>query len=246
MSNKIYIKENLKELKSRLIKSLIFFFTIFVIFFFNSKIPLDFLSNSLINTITQNINFKEIELGFFDLISPFALKINLSFIISIYLSVPFFIYQIYRFISPGLYKSEKFFILPYIILSPILFFIGSLFVFFLIIPNAQFFFLNISNNFNTSHKIRMIIDIQKYISMCFDLFFLFGLAFQFPLIIQILLKLNLINVDQLKKIRKFIIVFIFIISAILTPPDILSQIMLAVPLIILYEIIILLNRIKKI
>jgi sec-independent protein translocase protein TatC len=234
------ILKNLHELKIVIIKSFSIFIFFFIISFFNSNLILNFLSNSLIN----QLNEKDFEIVFIGLISPFSLKINISFIISFYISTPFFLYFFYKFIAPGLYKSEKKRIFPYIIFSPILFFIASLFVFFLILPNAQNFFLNLNSNINLDGKIKMLIDINQYLSMCFTLFFVFGVSFQFPLILKILLDFHIIQIELLKKIRKFVIVFIFIASAILTPPDIMSQIFLAVPLVLIYEIIIIFYNLK--
>lgn len=233
-----FLSENLSELKSRIIKILVFFIFFFVIFFFNSNIILNFLSNSLI----EKLKSRDFQIVFSGLIGPFSLKIDIAFIIGFYFTAPFLIYQIYAFASPGLYKKEKKKIFPYLFFSPILFLIANFFVFYLIIPNLQSFFLNLSSKINLDGKIKMMVNINDYLGMCFKMFFLFGLAFQFPLILKILLDFEILNVNSLKKSRKFIIVFILIISAVLTPPDILSQIFLAIPLILLFETVIFFSR----
>lgn len=236
-----FFQENLSELKSRTIKSLIFFFVFFVFFFFNSNWVLNFFSESLI----KKLESQKFEIVFSSLLSPFSLKIDLAFIMSLYFFIPFLIYQIYAFVSPGLYKKEKKKIFPYLFFSPLLFFLANIFVFYLILPNVQNFFLNLSSQVNLDGKIKMMINVNEYLKMCFQMFVLFGLAFQFPLILKILLDFEILNVSSLKKSRKFVIVFIFIISAVLTPPDVLSQIFLAIPLIFLYEFIIFINKSKK-
>jgi sec-independent protein translocase protein TatC len=233
MITKEIFVENIQALKKHLIYSIIFF----IIVFFINFIFVDHFINYFTDPLLDLIKKDKVKLIYTNIVEPFGIRMNLSMIGAIFFSLPFFIWQIYRFISPGLYKKEKKIILPYLFFSPILFFFGSFFVYYFIFPNAWKFFIQFSYADPNSKftNIEMMIVISDYLNLCIKMMIVFGLAFQMPVIINLLLRFDIITVESLKKARKFVIVIIFIISAILTPPDIFSQIALAIPLIILYE-----------
>ncbi len=158
--------------------------------------------------------------------------------------IPVIAYNIYAFISPGLMKHEKAIILPTFIVAPILFYLGGFFVFYAVMPRAWIFFLSFEDT-TTSLPIVLEARISEYLSIVMQLVTAFGLAFELPVIMLILCVLDLISSNSLKSKRRFAVVIIFIISAILTPPDVLSQIALAIPLILLYEVSIIICNIAQ-
>jgi sec-independent protein translocase protein TatC len=232
--------ENIQELKSRLIKCLVFFFFVVGILFFSSEKFLSYFTAPLINAI-KSLNG---QLVYTNIVEPFSIRMNLSITLGIFFSLPFFLWQAYSFISPGLYSKEKRIILPYMFFSPAFFCIGISFVYYLMFPNAWHFFSNFSYEQISGEKINMMLMISDYINLCIKMMIMFGLAFQFPIILSILINLQVLSTNQLKKARRFVIVAVFIVSAVLTPPEIMSQILLAIPLLLIYEGIIIYYQIK--
>ena len=148
--------------------------------------------------------------------------------------------QIWKFIAPGLYKHEKIAILPYLVLTPILFFLGGMLVYYLIMPLAIKFFLSFeSTGLSTNLPIQLEAKVNEYLSLIMRLIFAFGLSFQLPVLLSLLARVGFIDSEYLKKRRKYVIVIIFAVAAILTPPDPITQIGLGIPLLILYELSIL-------
>jgi sec-independent protein translocase protein TatC len=137
----------------------------------------------------------------------------------------------WMFIAPGLYQHEKRYVIPFISFSTILFIGGALFGYFVVFPMGFKFFLGYSNEY-----LQALPSVKKYFSLSYKLLLAFGIVFQLPLLIFFLSKMGLMTVDFLRKRRPFAVLMAFIIGAVLTPPDIISQIMIAIPLIVLYEI----------
>ena len=226
--------DNFFILRKSVIWSLSFFIILVIVAFcLDANVSRHFASS-----IEQFIDKKNIQIVYGSMTSPFFIRMNFSILVALFIGLPFFIFQLYRFISPGLYKKEKKIILPYILISPILFLTGSLMAYYLIIPNAVNFFISFVNN---AEQVKMLINLADYLSLCIKMIILFGLSFQMPLILHMLVKMGVVSIDSLRKSRRFVIVIVFILAAILTPPDILSQIILAIPLILLYELVIILN-----
>lgn len=230
MITKEIFAENILALRKHLIYSLIFFFIVFVINFIFVDNFIDYFTQPLIDLIKKD----KVRLIYTNIVEPFGIRMNLAIVGAIFFSLPFFLWQVYLFISPGLYKKERKIIIPYLIFSPLLFIVGAFFVYYFIFPNAWNFFVKFSYK-DSGANIEMMLVISDYLNLCIKMMIVFGLAFQMPVVINLLLRFGVISVESLKKARRFVIVGIFIISAILTPPDILSQIALAIPLIILYE-----------
>jgi sec-independent protein translocase protein TatC len=150
------------------------------------------------------------------------------------LAAPVIIYQFWVFVAPGLYQKERSILLPIVVMSSFFFIGGSLFGYFIVFPFGFKFFLGFA-----SETIRPLISMREYLSLSSKLLLAFGLAFELPLVITFLAKLGLVTVDFLKKNRKYAILLFFVAAAILTPPDVVTQVMLALPLMALYELSIL-------
>ncbi len=160
-----------------------------------------------------------------------------------FLTFPFLATQIWLFVSPGLYKRERKTVLPFLIAAPVLFFMGGALVYFIVIPAAWHFFLSFqSTGAETVLPIMLEAKVGDYLDLVMVLIFAFGLAFQMPVVLALLAKAGIVSAEWLANKRRYAIVVIFIIAAIITPPDIISQISLAIPLMALYEISILLIR----
>lgn len=190
----------------------------------------------LINTFRENLGNPVFNLHFIGPTEGFVSKFLVSFFSGIIIAFPIIIIQIWLFIAPGLKKKEKRLIIIYFPLMLLLFFAGLTFAYFILIPLGLYFLFNISTD------LIPMITISKYISLVITLLALFGLIFELPLIILFLTKLGVITPEFLSKKRKYAIFFIFIIAALLTPPDIFTQFIMAIPLILLYEVSILVSK----
>jgi sec-independent protein translocase protein TatC len=162
--------------------------------------------------------------------TPFLVPMKVSTLVAIVASLPYTLYQVWAFVAPGLYAHERRFIGPLVIVSTLLFLMGMAFAYFLVFP-VLFGFIATSAPIGVS----VMTDIGSYLDFVTTMFVSFGLAFEVPIAVLILVKFNLVKVEALKEARPYVIVGAFIVGAILTPPDVISQVMLAVPLCLLYE-----------
>ncbi|MEW5722219.1 MAG: twin-arginine translocase subunit TatC [Thermodesulfobacteriota bacterium] len=153
------------------------------------------------------------------------------------LAMPYIFYQLWCFVAPGLYKKEKSYLVPFVFFASLLFVLGGLFGYLVVFPFGFKFFLGFSDE-----TIQALPAIKEYFSLSMKLLFGFGLVFELPLVMVFLAKMGLVNAAKLAKGRKWAILIIFIVAAILTPPDVLSQILMAMPLLVLYEVSIILVR----
>jgi sec-independent protein translocase protein TatC len=147
------------------------------------------------------------------------------------LSLPYTLYQAWGFVAPGLYAHEKRFVLPLVASSTLLFFAGMAFAYFLVFPVVFGFIVS-----TTPQGVQVMTDIGNYLDFVITLFIAFGVAFEVPIVVVVLVKFGWVSVQQLKEVRSYVIVGAFVLGAIFTPPDVVSQIMLAVPLWLLYEV----------
>lgn len=232
-------EEHFIELKKCIIKSLMFFIIASLFSYYYVPDILKFLLRPLKGSIPS---FTENKVIYTELTEMFLLYIKLCCYSGFFISLPFVTFQIYKFLSPGLYTNEKKNLIIFLIFIPILFVIGSFFVYYLIIPKAWKFFLSFEIQDTANINILLQAKITEYISLILKLIFAFGMAFQLPVVLLILKLLGIIEKENLVEGRRFAIVIIFIIAAILTPPDILSQFALAIPMMLLYEISILLCK----
>jgi len=233
--NKGSLISHLVELRQRLINSFIFLFFFFVICYFFSEEIYSFLVQPYADAVkNDDINRRLI---FTALQETFLTYLKVSFFAAFFISSPIILIQIWKFIAPGLYNNEKKAILPYLILTPILFLLGGMLVYYLIMPLAIKFFLSFeSTTISTSLPIQLEAKVNEYLSLVMKLIFAFGLSFQLPVILSLLARVGFVDSAFLKERRKYVVVIIFIAAAILTPPDPVTQIGLAIPLLILYEL----------
>ena len=226
---------HLVELRQRLINSFIFLFSFFVVCYFFSEEIYSFLVQPYADAVKDdNVNRRLI---FTALQETFLTYLKVSFFAAFFVSSPIILMQIWKFIAPGLYENEKKAILPYLIATPILFLFGGMLVYYLIMPLAIKFFLSFeASSINSALPIQLEAKVNEYLSLVMKLIFAFGLSFQLPVILSLLARVGFIDSVFLKERRKYVVVIIFVAAAILTPPDPITQIGLAIPLLILYEL----------
>ena len=172
--------------------------------------------------------------------SPFLIPLKLVLFIAFLVSLPIFLWQILSFMAPGLYKSEKLAIFSKTLLATILFYTGVIFCLIIVVPNALAFFSSVGPS-----NLEISTDISRFYSFVLTLSFAFGIAFQVPLIVNILISLNILNKNKIKEYRGIVLVSCFIFGMIFTPPDVISQILLAVPMYLLFELGLLFSNEKK-
>ncbi len=223
------------ELRSRLLNSLIFILIVFVASYFFAEEIYNFLVEPYAEAVKDKPNSRR--LIFTALHETFITYIKVAFFSAIFLGSPVLLIQIYKFIAPGLYKNEKKAILPYLVSTPILFLFGGLLVYYLVMPLAIKFFLSFETlGSSTTLPIQLEAKVNEYLSLIMRLIFAFGISFQLPILLNLLARIGVVNSDYLRSRRRFVIVIIFALAAILTPPDPITQVGLAIPLLLLYEL----------
>jgi len=226
---------HITELRSRLIHSFIFLFVFFIFCYFFAE----HLYGFLVEPYAKAVKNDSIErrLIFTALQETFLTYLKVAFFASFFVTSPFILIQIWKFIAPGLYHHEKIAIMPYLVITPILFFLGGALVYYLVMPLAIKFFLSFeSTGFATNLPIQLEAKVNEYLSLVMKLIFAFGLSFQLPVVLSLLARVGVVDSEYLKSRRKYVVVIIFAAAAILTPPDPITQIGLAIPLLILYEL----------
>jgi sec-independent protein translocase protein TatC len=224
---KVPLTSHLGEVRSRLIRVIILLSILFVICFTLSETFLDII----------RVPLKERNLIFISPTEAFFAHLKLGFFFALALSIPFILYHLWEFISPGLKIKERKYTLPFVIFSTMFFIIGALFAYKYILPLGLRFLLTYKTNALTPN-----ITIGYYISFTFRIILVFGIIFELPLISFFLTKIGIVKPSILTKNRKYAILLIFVVSAILTPPDVITQILMALPLIFLYEISVIVCR----
>ena len=223
------------ELRSRLLKSIILIFALFIASYIFAEEIYSFLVDPYANAV-KNDEFSR-RLIFTALHETFITYLKVAFFAAIFLGSPILLIQIYKFIAPGLYKNEKKALLPYLISTPILFLLGGLLVYYLVMPLAIKFFLSFETvGSSSSLPIQLEAKVNEYLSLIMRLIFAFGISFQLPVLLTLLARVGFVSSSGLRKNRKFVIVGVFAVAAILTPPDPISQIGLGIPVLLLYEI----------
>ena len=228
------ISEHLLELRSRLLKVILLFAVFSVLGIpFASEIYL-FVSAPLIELLPDGSTMIATEVA-----SPFMAPIKLVLYIALMFSMPWLFYQTWMFMSPGLYKNERAFTGPLMLSTVILFFSGAAFAFFVVCPIIFKFFIAMA-----PESIRVMTDINQYLSFVFKLIFAFGIAFEIPIATILIVKNGIMSKESLVKARPYLIILFLIIGMLLTPPDVFSQLFLAMPMWILFEVGILFARKK--
>jgi len=216
---------HLLELRDRLLRA---FLAVIVAF-----VPIAFFSNEVFTLVAQPLIDKlpaGSSLIATSVISPFMTPFKLAFFVALFAAMPYVLYQVWAFVAPGLYRHEKRFALPLLVSSIILFYVGVAFAYFAVFPVMFDFFAS-----TTPAGVRMMTDITSYMDFVLTMFLCFGLAFEVPVIVVLLVLTGLVKVDKLAEIRGYVLIGIFVIAAILTPPDAISQTIMAVPMYLLYE-----------
>jgi sec-independent protein translocase protein TatC len=217
---------HLLELRNRLLRAVIAVAVCFV--------PLAFFQNELFTLVARPLIEKLPEgtsLIATSVVSPFMAPLKLSLIIAVFVAMPYVLAQIWAFVAPGLYKHERRFAAPMLISSIVLFYAGMAFAYFIVFP-LMFQFLAST----TPVGVKMMTDIANYLDFVMLLFFAFGVAFEMPVAVVLLVATGLVKVETLQKNRGYVVLGIFIVAAFLTPPDAISQSFMAVPMYLLYEL----------
>ncbi|MFN0183086.1 MAG: twin-arginine translocase subunit TatC [Aquabacterium sp.] len=163
--------------------------------------------------------------------SPFLTPMKMTLMAAFLVALPYVLWQLWAFVAPGLYSHEKKFVLPLVISSTVLFFIGVAFCYFIVIPALTKFIVAVA-----PASIQAAPDVEQYFGTVLTLFLVFGIAFEVPVAVVVLARIGIVRIDQLKAWRGYFVVGAFVVSAIVTPPDVISQLALAIPMCILYEI----------
>lgn len=216
---------HLLELRDRLLRA---FIAVIVIF-----LPIAFFANDVFTIVAKPLIDQLPEgasLIATSVISPFMTPFKLAFFVALFLAMPFVLYQIWAFVAPGLYRHEKRFALPLLVSSILLFYVGVAFAYFVVFPVMFQFFAN-----TTPEGVVMMTDITSYMDFVLTMFLCFGLAFEVPVVVVLLVLTGLVKVEKLAEVRGYVLIGIFVIAAVLTPPDAISQTIMAVPMYLLYE-----------
>lgn len=217
---------HLLELRDRLLKAVIAVAIVFA--------PLAFFSNELFTLIAQPLMQKlpaDTSIIATSLIAPFMAPLKLALLTAVFLAMPYVLYQIWAFVSPGLYRHEKRFAIPLLVSSIVLFYLGVAFAYFVVFP-LMFTFLTSTGPVG----VRMMTDMSSYLDFVLLLFFAFGVAFEIPVATVLLAWTGLVKVETMSSNRGYVLLGIFIVAAFLTPPDAISQCFMAVPMYLLYEL----------
>ena len=223
---------HLLELRDRLLRSLLAVFIVFL--------PLVFFSNQLFTFVARPLLDKlpaGTSLIATSVVAPFMAPLKLALIGALFVAMPYVLYQVWGFVAPGLYRHERRFAMPLFLSSVVLFYVGVAFAYFVVFP-LMFAFLTST----TPEGVQMMTDMSSYLDFVMLLFFAFGVAFEVPVAVVLLAATGLVKIESLKKHRGYVVLGIFVIAALLTPPDAVSQTFMAVPMYVLYELGILLAQ----
>ncbi len=224
--------QHLIELRTRLLHTVIFVLVVFCCLFYFANDIYYIISAPLQNLLPENTSMIAT-----DVVSPFLTPLKLTFFAAVLLSIPYILYQIWAFIAPGLYKHEQRLAAPLLISSVLLFYAGMTFAYFVVFPLLFGFVTGIG-----LEGVATMTDIAKYLDFVLQLFFAFGFAFEIPIAVILMIHAGVLTPDSLAAKRPYIVVGCFIIGMLLTPPDVFSQILLAVPMWMLFEVGVFIGR----
>jgi sec-independent protein translocase protein TatC len=217
---------HLIELRDRLLRALIVFAVVLVALIPFSSELYDLLATPMMSALPEGS--KMIATG---VITPFLVPIKVAMMVAFMITLPFTLYQAWSFIAPGLYNHEKRFVLPLVVASTLLFVIGIAFCYFFVF-NTVFHFINQI----APKSISVAPDIENYLNFVLTMFLAFGLTFETPIVVVMLTRMGMVTIEQLREARPYFIVIAFVIAAVVTPPDVVSQLLLAVPMCLLFEV----------
>jgi sec-independent protein translocase protein TatC len=227
---KMPLMEHLTELRTRLLYSFVGFIIAFVVCFYFWKPVLDVITAPLERAcLAQG---KPCPVIYTSLIEPFFTQVKIGAFAALCITFPLIAAQIYKFLAPGLYKNERLALVPFLIATPIMFAVGATFLYFVLLPMALHFFVGYQQYAN----IELMPKIGEYIDLVMKLVFAFGLCFELPVILTLLAKVGIVSSQGLREKRRYAIIIVTVVAAVFTPPDAISMVSLAVPMIALYEI----------
>lgn len=225
---KMTLMQHFSELRRRLLWTMLVFVFSFGLGWILSPYVELFLTRPLMNV------WNDAALLYTGLSDGLMIQFSLATLVAMIITIPVLMWHIWAYVAPGLHKNEKQFLLPIFLLSPILFFVGAAFAFYILFPIVFKFFIDISNS--ETLPIVLFPSIKGYLAFAIGLLKVFGVAFQLPLVLVLLNRAGVLSKETAQRSRKYVIVMIFVMAAVLTPPDIVSQVLLAVPMWLLFEI----------
>jgi sec-independent protein translocase protein TatC len=227
MSDQESFISHLVELRQRLVRAVGAVLAIFVVLFIypGSGFIYDLLALPLMNALPEGA--KMIATG---VVTPFMVPVKVTVLVGFMVALPYVLYQAWAFVAPGLYEHEKKLALPLIVASTVLFFIGVAFCYFFVFGKVFAFIHDFAPKSITPAP-----DIEAYFSFVITMFLAFGITFEIPIVVIVLVRMGIVSVEKLRDARPYVIVGAFVVAAVVTPPDVLSQFMLAVPMCLLYE-----------
>ena len=227
MSTQETFVSHLIELRQRVVHALIAFLVVFVaIFLYPGAAPIyDFLAAPLMQALPEGA--KMIATG---VVTPFLVPMKVTALVAFMIALPYVLYQAWAFVAPGLYEHEKKLVLPLVVASTVLFLLGVAFCYYFVFGKVFAFI----NEF-APKSITPAPDIEAYFSFVITMFLAFGVTFEIPIVVLVLVRFGVVGIERLRDARPYVIVGAFVVSAIITPPDVLSQFLLAVPMCLLYE-----------
>lgn len=217
---------HLIELRERLLKAIAAVLIVLLVLLPFANRIYHFIAEPLLQRLPQGSQMVAI-----DVASPFMAPVKLAFFVALFLAMPVVLYQAWRFVAPGLYRHEKNLALPLLVSGVLMFYLGCAFAYFLVLPKVFAFLLGV-----TPQGVAMMTDIGRYLDFVITMFFAFGLCFEVPVVVFILAWLGWVDVDSLTRQRPYVILGAFVVAAIVAPPDVLSMLMLAIPMCVLYEL----------
>lgn len=223
---------HLIELRDRLLRAILAVIAVFLCLFYWAKDLYALLAKPLLAALPAGGQMIAT-----DVVGVFLVPVKVAFLVAFVIALPYVLYQVWAFVAPGLYANEKRLVLPLVIASSVLFLVGMSFAYFLVFPMVFRFMASVA-----PEGVAWMTDIDKYLSFVLTTFIAFGVTFEVPVVVIVLVRVGIITIEKLKEIRPYVIVGAFVVGAIFTPPDVISQVMLAVPLWLLYELGILLSR----
>jgi len=218
--------EHLAELRSRLLRSLVVVGLIFVGLSFFANRLYALIATPLLGKLPAGTSMIATEVA-----SPFLVPFKLSAFAALFIAMPYILYQVWAFVAPGLYRNEQRFMLPLLVTSTLLFYAGVAFAFYAVFPLLFGFFTSIA-----PEGVSVMTDISHYLDFILKMFFAFGLAFEIPIATVLLVRTGIISVESMARHRPYVIVGAFVLGMLLTPPDVISQVLLAVPVWLLFEV----------
>jgi sec-independent protein translocase protein TatC len=216
---------HLFELRDRLLRAVIALVVVFLCLFPFAKEIYAFLAQPMLAQLPPGVQMVALEVT-----SPFFIPVKVTFLAALVIALPFVLYQVWAFVAPGLYAHEKKLVGPLVVASTVLFLCGMAFAYYLVFPLV----FGVMKEF-TPDGVSWMPDIAAYFNFVVNLFIAFGITFEVPIAVVLLVKVGIVSVAKLREVRPYVIVGAFIIAAVVTPPDVLSQLLLAVPLCLLYE-----------